>query len=73
MHLGVAIDLAGRGQKEARARLLGQGEEIVRSDDAGQHRVLGIRLVMGRRRRAGEIEHLIDLVRPERRRQERDG
>ncbi len=57
MNLRIAIDLAGRGEQKTRACPLAQGEQIARPDHVGEHRVLGIGLVMRRRGGAGEIEH----------------
>ena len=55
MHFRIAVDLAGRGEQQPRAGLLGQPQQVARADHVGQHRVLGIGLVVRRRGRAGEM------------------
>jgi hypothetical protein len=60
MHLRIAVDLARRSEQKAGPMAFGEREEIRGPDDARQHGVLGIGLIMGRRCRAGEIEDAVD-------------
>ena len=56
MHLWIAIDFAGRGQQQTRALFLGQAQCIASAEYVGQHRMLGIGLVLRRRGCTGEVE-----------------
>ena len=61
MHRRVAIDLAGRRLQYFDLQPLGEAEHVDGADDAslgGLHRIL---LVVDRRRRASQIEDLVDL------------
>jgi hypothetical protein len=64
MRLRVAVDLARRGEEEAGALGLGEAQEMVGARHAGEHGVLGIRLVMRRRGGAGEVVDLVDREAP---------
>ena len=61
MHFGIAIDLAGRGQQQPRAGLLGQPQQVARAEHAGEHRMLGVGLVVRRRGGAGEMIDVREL------------
>ena len=58
----VAVDLARRGEQEARAVRLGQPEHVVRAVGADLERVQRQAQVVDRARRAGEVEHAIDRL-----------
>jgi hypothetical protein len=62
--LRVAVDLAGGGLEEARARALGERQEVVGAHHAGEHGVLRVGLVVGGRGRAGEVEDPVELDPP---------
>jgi hypothetical protein len=55
VHFGVAVNLAGGGQQEAGALLLGETQQVAGAEDAGEHRMLRIGLIMRRRGGAGEM------------------
>ena len=60
MDLGIAVDLAGGGEDEARAHVGGQRQKVARAEHARQHRVDRVCLVMGRRGGARQIEDRVD-------------
>ena len=55
MDLGLAVHLARRGQQQPRLMLRRQIQQVERADDIGEKRVLGIRLIVRRRGRAGQV------------------
>ena len=61
MLLGIAVDLAGRGQQDARAHALGQPQHVDRAHHAGLDGLDRIVLVVHRRGRAGEMKDAIDF------------
>src|SRR5271157_68586 len=61
MLFGVAVDLAGRGEQDARAHPLGESEHVDRAHHAGLDRLDGVELVMDRRSGAGQMEDAIDF------------
>jgi hypothetical protein len=63
MHLGVAVDLAGRGQEEPGRLGLGQAQAVVGAQAADLEDLDGDAREVGRRGRAGEVQHRIDLAR----------
>ena len=70
MHLRVAVDLARRGEQEARALELGEAERVVRPVRADLERLQRQAQVVDRARRAREVVDEVDrLVDPDRVRQ----
>ena len=61
VHLGVAVDLAGRGLQDLGLHPLGQAQHVDRAVHAGLGGLHRIVLVVDRRGRAGEVEDLVDL------------
>ncbi len=58
--LRVAVGLAGRGEQEAGALLLGQAQGVQRAERADLHRLDRQLEVVDRAGRAGEVQHLVD-------------
>ena len=66
VHLGVAVDLARRGEQEPRALELRETESVVRPVRAGLQRVQRHPQVVDRARERGEVVHEVDrLVDPD--------
>ena len=61
MHLGVAVDLAGRRLQDRHAQPLREPEHVDRAVHGGLRRLHGVVLVVDRRRRAGEVVDPVDL------------
>src|SRR6266511_934786 len=60
VHLGVAVDLAGRGEQEASALLLGEAKGVVGSQRADLERLDRVAQVVDRAGGRGEMEHRVD-------------
>ena len=63
MHLRVAVHFGRGGEQEARARLLGETQQMVGAHHVGQHRVFGIDLILRRRGGTGQIVDAHDAAR----------
>ena len=61
MHLGIAVDLAGRGLKDARLDPLGQPQHVYRSMYACLGRLYRIALVVDGRCGTSEVVNFVDL------------
>ena len=61
VHLGIAIDLAGRGLEDLGLHALGEPQHVDRAVDRGLGRLHRVDLILYRRGRAGEIVDFVAL------------
>src|SRR6266446_2440526 len=61
MHLGIAVNLAGRGLKDSGLDSLGQPQHIYRPVDARLGRLHRVALVVDRRRGTSQVVNFVDL------------